>query len=208
MSTQRELVGVVGYFRHPNELIHATEKVRDAKYKSFDAFTPYPVHGLDHAQGLKRSPLPYVTLGAGLAGFCCAFLLQYLTSAMSWPLNVGGKPLNSWQAFVPIMFELTVLFAGLATVGAMFFLNGLPNIKKKAFDPAITRDKFALMIDAPPAPKVSHHEDDEDDIDEAEVARLKAIEARYKAFDENEAKEFLKKAGAVEVRSVYAEGWF
>jgi hypothetical protein len=184
-------------------LIHGTEMVRDAKYQSFDAFTPYPVHGLEHAAGLKRSPLPFVTLGAGLTGFICAFALQYWTSVIDWPINVAGKPLNSWPAFVPVMFELTVLFGGLATVGAMFVLNGLPNLKKKAFDPAITRDRFALMIDAPRVVEIN-----EEEMDDEEIAKIRAKAARFKAFDENEAKEFLKKAGATEVRSVYAEGWF
>lgn len=144
-----KLAGVVGFFDNPGALIEATKKVRAANVASFDCYTPYPIHGLDKVQGLKRSPLPFVTLGAGLTGFMCACALQYWTSAVDWPLNVGGKPLWSWPAFVPIMFELTVLFAGLATVGAMFLINGLPNTKKRAFDPNITRDRFAIMIDAP-----------------------------------------------------------
>ncbi|MGZ3708324.1 MAG: DUF3341 domain-containing protein, partial [Bdellovibrionota bacterium] len=143
-SSARQLTGVIGFFADPDQLIEATQKVRDARYEHFDAFTPYPVHGLEAAQGLKRSPLPFVTFGAGLTGACCGFLLEYWTSAVDWPLIVGGKPFNSWPAFVPIMFEATVLFAGLATVGAMFLLNGLPNLRRKIFDPAITRDKFAL----------------------------------------------------------------
>ncbi|MGZ3697522.1 MAG: quinol:electron acceptor oxidoreductase subunit ActD, partial [Bdellovibrionota bacterium] len=98
-------------------------------------------------------------------------------------------------AFVPIMFEATVLFAGLATVGAMFLLNGLPNLRRKIFDPAITRDKFALVIEAP----LPVEEDDE---------AKKKKSAAYKKFEESEAANFLKSAGAVEVRTVYAEGWF
>ncbi|MBC7693290.1 MAG: DUF3341 domain-containing protein [Methylotenera sp.] len=203
ITPQRELAGVVGFFESPEVLIHGMEKVRDAKYQCFDAFTPFPVHGLEHAQGLKRSPLPFVTLFAGLTGFACAFGLQYWTSVVDWPINVAGKPLNSWPAFVPILFELTVLFAGLATVGAMFALNGLPNMKKKSFDPGITRDRFAIMIDAPRV-----YEINEEEMDENEIAKIKAKTARFKPFDENEAKEFLKKAGATEVRSVYSEGWF
>ena len=120
----KQLAGVIGYFEDDHDLIHAMEQVREAKYQYFDAFTPYPVHGLDAAQGLKRSPLPFVTFAAGITGCTLGFLLQYWTSAVDWPINVGGKPMNSWPAFIPVTFECTVLFAGLATVGAMFLLNG------------------------------------------------------------------------------------
>ena len=98
---------------------------------------------------LKRSPIPFVTFIAGLTGCALAFLFKYWTSAVDWPINVGGKPFNSWPAFVPIMFELTVLFAGLCTVGAMFAFNGLPNVRRKIFDPALTRDRYAIVIEAP-----------------------------------------------------------
>lgn len=192
----RHLAGVIGIFENPKSLIHAMEKVRDARYENFDAFTPYPVHGLEAAQGLKRSPLPYITFTAGLTGTSLAFLLQYWTSAVDWPLIVGGKPLNSWPAFVPVMFELTVLFAGLATVGALFVFCGLPNNRRKIFDPSITRDKFAIVIEAPTP------------VDEDDVEASQAKSADYKKFEEKEASEFLKRAGAKEVRSVYAEGWF
>lgn len=187
-STQlaRPLAGVIGFFEEPSTLLAATAKVRDAKYQDFDVFTPYPIHGMDHAMGLKRSPLPYVTFVAGAMGCLLAFLFQYWTSAVDWPLNVGGKPLNSWPAFVPVMFELTVLFAALSTVGAMFAMNGLPNMKRKVFDPGITRDRFALVIEA--------------GVDE--------VKPGFKKFDEAEAKSLLTKLGAKEVRTVYTEGWF
>lgn len=191
-ATQQKMAGVIGFFETPTALIDGMKQVRGAKYKSFDAFTPFPVHGLDAAQGLKRSPLPYVTFVAAIAGCTLGFLLQYWTSAIDWPLNVGGKPFNSWPAFVPVMFELTVLLAGLCTVGAMFALNGLPNTKRKIFDPGITRDKLALFIEAPL---------DEEEADESR-------EKGFKAFSEGEAVEFLKRAGAKEVRTVYTEGWF
>lgn len=203
-EAERQLAGVVGFYNDSHSLMDATVKVRDANYRSFDTFTPYPVHGLEQAQGLKRSPLPWVTFFAGLTGLACAFALQYWTSAVDWPINIGGKPLNSWPAFVPVMFELTILFAGLSTVGAMFFLNGLPNMKKKAFDSSITRDRFAIMIDVPETPSSEAIEE----MDDHELAKFKSESARFKAFDEREAAEFLKKSGATEVRSVYAEGWF
>jgi hypothetical protein len=194
-TTEPTLAGVIGYFGAPDTLIKATRQVRDARYQYFDVFTPYPIHGMDAAQGLKRSPLPFVTFIAGLTGGSLGFLIQYWTSAVDWPLNVGGKPFNSWPAFIPITFELTVLFAGLATVGAMFLFNGLPNLRRKSFDPGLTNDKFALVIEAPLLV-------DEDDA----YAVRKA--AQFKKFDEAEAADFLRKLGAQDVRTVYTEGWF
>ncbi len=98
---------------------------------------------------------------------------------MSWPVIVGGKPFNSWPAFVPVMFEGTILFAGLFTVGAMFLANRLPNITKKAFDPSLTRDRFALLIEAPtPSQAVSYKK------------------RGYREFSESDAKDMLKKVGA------------
>lgn len=189
----KQLTAVVGFFEDPEALLQATKKIRDARYRDFDAFTPYPVHGLEAAQGLKRSSLPYVTFIAGLSGCSLGFLLQYWTSAVDWPIIVGGKPLNSWPAFVPIMFECTILFAGLATFGAMLLFNGLPNLGRKIFDPSITRDRFALAIEAPL------------DVEEEEEG---GGTVGFKKFDESEAVDLLKKAGAKEVRSVYSEGWF
>lgn len=203
-AKQPKLAGVVGFFTTASALMEATKKVRDANYESFDAFSPYPVHGLEKAQGLKRSPLPFVTLGAGLTGLMSAMLLQGWTSVTDWPLNVGGKPLWSWPAFVPIFFELTILFAGLCTVGAMFLLNGFPNTKKRAFDNNITRDRFAIMIDAP----TLKTKEEIDDMDDSELARYQARLARFKPFDESEAKAYLQGIGAQEVKSVEARGWF
>jgi len=185
-SGGKQLAGVIGFFDDPHSLIAATEKVRDAKYRDFDAYTPFPVHGLLTAQGLERSTLPFVTFAAGLTGCTIGFLLQYWTSAVDWPLNIAGKPFNSLPAFIPVIFELTILFAGLSTVAGMFIINQLPNLKRKAFDPSITRDRFALVIE----PNAKTHD------------------TQYKPFNEVEAQEFLKKTGAKEVRSVYSEGWF
>ncbi|MFZ9595569.1 MAG: DUF3341 domain-containing protein [Bdellovibrionia bacterium] len=187
-TEQKTLAGVIGFFDDPHALMKATEKVRDARYRDFDAYTPYPVHGLIEAQGLKRSPLPFVTFAGGLTGLTLGFLLQYWTSAVDWPLIVGGKPFNSLAAFIPVMFECTILFAGLSTVAGMFIINGLPNTKKKAFDPSLTRDRFALVIEPPSKPY--------------------SPGGAFKEFNEAEASEFLKKTGAKEVRSVYSEGWF
>lgn len=183
------LSGVIGFFDEPDSLLEATAKVRDSKYKDFDCFTPYAVHGLEHAQGLKASLVPYVTGFAAFTGTACAFLWQYNASATWWPHIIGGKPFNSIPAFVPIMFEMSVLFGGIATFLAMIFFNRLPNLSKRSFDPSITDNRFAIVIESP---KVDEHDD----------------EAPVVQFSPDEAEQFLKSLGAKDVRKVYEEGWF
>lgn len=139
---------VVGYYFSPEDIIEATQKVRDRGFKKFDAFTPFPVHGIDAALGIKRSALPYFSFGAACAGFMTAVGLQVWTHLYSWPLNVGGKPLFALPAYIPIIFELTVLFCGLVTAGVMFtFFLRLPCFGKPVFHPDITNDRFAIAIE-------------------------------------------------------------
>src|SRR5262245_59599728 len=109
---------VVGSFSEPDGLLAAVATLRGAGVTIYDVFTPYPVHGLDQAMGIRRTRLPFVTLLAGLTGLCFALVFQYYTAVFDWPLDVGGKPENSTLAFVPVCFELTVLIGGLGTVGA------------------------------------------------------------------------------------------
>ena len=137
--------GVVGMWMDDHELIVAAAKVREAGYKKFDAITPFPVHGLEEAIGIKRSMLPWVTFFAALVGLASAVALEYWTSAVDFPLNVGGKPFFSGPAFVPIMFELTILFAALSTVVAMFVLMRMPKIDPPIIDPDLTSHKFAIF---------------------------------------------------------------
>lgn len=177
-----ELSGVVGFYNSPEDLLEGMRKVRESKFELIDAFTPFPVHGLDDVQGLRRSRLPYITFIFGLTGAVCGFALQYWTSAQSWALNVGGRPFNSWPAFIPVTFELTILFAGISTFIGMLAINRLPNISKRAFDPSITRDRFAIWIGAPKKDSAS--------------------------FSEADAKSALQASGAQEVQTVYEEGWF
>jgi len=139
---------VVGYYFQPGEILVAAEKARLRNFKNFDTFTPFPVHGIEKAQGLKRSSLPYVSFVAGCAGLMAAVGLQVWTHLYSWPMNIGGKPLAAIPAYVPIFFELTVLFAGVTTVVVMFtHYCGLPNFSKPIFHPDITNDRFALAIE-------------------------------------------------------------
>ena len=141
-------LGVLGLFKSESEIIEAAKQARAKGFERYDAFTPYPVHGLDDAMGIQRSFLPWVTFVAGVTGTFTALALQIGTSAYDWPLNVGGKPLISLPAFIPITFELTVLFGGLATVGALFAVCGLPALKAPVLHPRITNDRFGLFIPA------------------------------------------------------------
>ena len=146
MARKKYISGVAGIWLDDHELVHAAAKVRQAGYSKFDAITPFPVHGIEEAIGIRRSVIPWVTFVAGLAGMCGGLLLQYWTSAVDWPINVGGKPFFSGPAFVPITFELTILFAALLSVGSLFILCGLPKVDPPIIDPDLTSHKFALFI--------------------------------------------------------------
>ena len=138
--------GVVGIWHDDHDLVIAARKVREAGYVKFDAITPFPVHGIEEAIGIKRSIIPWVTFFAGLTGLSSGLALTYWTSAVDWPINVGGKPFFSGPAFTPIMFELTILFAALFSVAALIILCGLPKIDPPILDPDLTSHKFALFI--------------------------------------------------------------
>jgi hypothetical protein len=138
--------GAVAYFKNPKELVEAAKSARAKGFSEVETYSPFPIHGMETILGLKPSIVPWATLIGGLAGFALATHLQIWTSAYDWPINVGGKPLVSLPAFLPIMFELTVLLAGLATAAFMFFLNGLPNFKPNPLSPRVTDDRFALYI--------------------------------------------------------------
>ncbi|MDP1832859.1 MAG: DUF3341 domain-containing protein [Geothrix sp.] len=166
---------VLGLFDTPNALMKAIPQVRVANLGTVEAYTPYPIHGMDEALGLRRSPLGGMVLVMGILGALTAFGFQYWISAIDYPIVTGGKPPSSWEAFIPIMFEVMVLFATFtAGLGMLFLLNklpffGHPVLSSKAIT-GITRDRYGL-----------------------------AIEAESEAFDSTAAAQALKEAGAVEV---------
>ncbi len=142
----RRVSGLCGFFKDDVALLKAADEAYKGGYRRFDVISPFPIHGMDDAMRLRRSWIPYVTFVAGLTGCGIALGLQWYTSAWDWPINVGGKPMFSLPAFVPILFELTVLIGGLATAGALFFACGLPKIDPPIIDPDLTSHKFALFI--------------------------------------------------------------
>jgi hypothetical protein len=138
---------VTGVFDRPEALLAATRGAREAGLPVVDAYTPFPVHGLDEAMGLRRSRLGVACFLFGLAGAALALGAQVWTSATDWPLNVGGKPFDSLPAFVPIAFEVTVLFAGLGVVLALFLRCGLgPGRRECLAAPRVTDDRFVLVL--------------------------------------------------------------
>lgn len=142
----KKIGGVAGIWLDDHELVKAAAKVRDGGFKKWDAITPFPVHGLEAAMGLPRSWIPYVTFGAGVTGACAGLGLTFWTSAVDWAINVGGKPFFSGPAFIPITFELTILFAALASVGTLIAVCGLPKVDPPIIDKDLTSHKFAIFI--------------------------------------------------------------
>jgi hypothetical protein len=144
--------GILAEFATPADLHHACERVRDAGFTRWDAHTPFPVHGLEQAMGLRRSPLPWIVLVMGLTGAAVGFLFQWWVHAVAYPLVISGKPFFSWPAFIPITFEVSVLFAALGAVVGMLGLNRLPMhyhplFRSTVFE-RVTDDAFFISIES------------------------------------------------------------
>ena len=171
------IFGVMAQFDDVTTLMRAARRVRESGYTRTDAFTPFPVHGLDDELGVRKTVLPKLVLGAGILGAFAGFGMQYFAMVIHYPLNIGGKPLNSWPAFIPITFEVTILFAALTAVIGMLALNGLPQPYHPVFNirnfERASEDQFFLCIESDD-PK----------------------------FDAAEARDLLSAAGAVEVTDV------
>jgi hypothetical protein len=153
MSERRsQLFGVMGEFSTPEDLLAATKKAREAGYKHLEAYTPFPVEGLSEAVGFKWTAVPLLTLMGGVGGGLTGFGLQYWVAAITYPINIGGRPLNSWPAFIPVTFELTVLGASIFAVFGMLALNKLPQPYHPVFNverfAQASTDKFFLCIEA------------------------------------------------------------
>ncbi len=177
MSKGKEYYGILAEFETPAKLYKACEKVRDSGYKHWDAYTPFPVHGLEKAMGVPPSKVPWIVLVCGLLGAGSGMLMQWWMNAVDYPLVISGKPLFSWPAFIPVTFEMAILFSAFGAVFGMLVLNRLPEyyhplFRSKAFE-RVTDDKFFI-----------------------------AIEARDPKFDPDKTGEFLKSIGAVQVELI------
>jgi hypothetical protein len=139
---------LVSTFAHEQDILAATTAARENGYSIIDVYTPYAVHGLDKAMGLRPSRLPWICFGLGITGAIAKLWYQIWTSATSWPVNVGGKPLKSVPAFVPVTFEIMVLFAGVGTVLAFFFISRLrPGKRPKVNYQGVSDDRFVLVLE-------------------------------------------------------------
>jgi len=146
------LYGLMAEFTTPKELVDGTRAVYEAGYRNFDAYSPMPIEEAAEAMGLHKSRLPFLVLLGGIFGGLSGFGMAYWTSVIDLPLNVAGRPLNSWPAFIPITFETTILFAAFAAVFGMIALNGLPQPYHPVFNherfAMASRDRFFVCIEA------------------------------------------------------------
>lgn len=162
--------GIAGIFDDEHALLAAAKKAYSLGHRRFETLSPFPIHGMDDAMGLERSPVPWFSFIFGSLGCIFGLGIQWWMSAVSWPLNVGGKPMFSLPAFIPVTFELTVLFSALCTIAGMLWLCDLPKVDPPIMHPDLTSHKFALFI------PVNDH-----------------------GYDESKAKEFFKSMGATEI---------
>jgi hypothetical protein len=173
------LYGLLAEFTTPADLLEATRRARQAGYRHLEAYTPFPVEGLAEALDFHRTSIPLVVLLGGLGGALGGYFLQYWINVVHYPLNVGGRPLYSWPAFIPVTFELTILGAALAAVLGMLALNGLPM-------------PYHPLFNVPRFEKASSD------------GFFLCIEARDPRFDRTETRHFLAGLSAYEVSEVEA----
>ena len=144
--------GLIAEFHDADQLVSAAKRTVDAGYRKIDAFTPFPVHGLAEAIRFKDNRVQLLVLAGGIMGAIAGFGLQYWVNVIAYPLNAGGKPYLSWPAFIPVTFEMTILFAALAAVVGSFALNGLPEPHHPVFNAPrfalASRDRFFLLVEA------------------------------------------------------------
>jgi len=149
---QPRIAGLVAEFDGPEALLAAAAKIREAGYSRFDAHSPFPVHGMERAMGIRPTILPWLVLGAGILGGAAALLLQWWTNAVNYPLVISGKPLFSLPANIPVTFELIVLFSAFAAFGGVLVLNLLPQYWHPAFSAKrfvrVTSDGFFISVEA------------------------------------------------------------
>lgn len=179
MSNSEKVFGTLAEFKHPGDLMKAAEKVRDAGFLKWDSYSPFPIHGLDDAMGLKPSKLGWIVLLHSLMGFFGGLSLILFTMGFDYPMNISGKPIFNFPAFVPVTFELTILLSAFGAVFGMFFLNNLPRHNHPLFG----SERFAKATDD---------------------GFFICIEAEDSQFDAAKVEKLLKDAGAIHLEEVAA----
>src|ERR1700716_1979170 len=151
-QSKHRLYGVMAQFDTPSALVAAAGETYPAGYRRANGYSPFPIEELSDAIGFKRTTLPLIVLAGGIIGALGGFFMQYWMEVIDYPINVGGKPFNSWPAFIPITFECTVLCAAFAAVFGMLALNKLPQPYHPVFNAPnfalATRDRFFLVVEA------------------------------------------------------------
>lgn len=151
-ATEGMTYALVAEFESPEQLMDAAEAAKQAGYRKLDAYSPFPIHGLSEAIGFKDTRVPWIVFCCGLIGCLTGYTLQWYTSVIDYPLNVGGKPLNSLPAFIPVSYECTILFAAFGAVFGMLGLNGLPKPYHSIFNTPnferASQDRFFLAIES------------------------------------------------------------
>ena len=149
---EEPVYGLLAEFTSAEQLLDATRRAYAAGYRAMDAYAPFPIEGLAEALGSHTNAVRFIALGGGIVGGLSGLALQLWIHTSALPINVGGRPLASWPSFVPVTFELTVLFSGLAILTSLLVLNGLPQPYHPVFNVAefarATRDRFFLCIQA------------------------------------------------------------
>jgi hypothetical protein len=150
--TEKTLYGLMIEFTDPDSLVSAARRLKAAGYRHLDAYTPFPVEGLGEELGTKSQPVALITLLGGIAGGVTGYFMQWYSAVVDYPINVGGRPFHSAPSFIPITFELTILFAAIAAVFGQLLLNGLPRPYHPVFNvPRFLRasqDRFFLCVEA------------------------------------------------------------
>ena len=180
-KTATNSIAVIAEFKNPSILLKAAAKVREAKYTKFDCYSPFPIHGMNEAMGLRPSNLGWIVFFVGISSAALAYLLQWWVHTQAYPLIYSGKPFNSYQAWVIVIFEMTILFSGFATFFGMLLLNGLPRWHQPIFE----------------SKKLLQRASDD--------GFLLGIEAIDPNFSENETKAFLQELGAIDMEVVHSE---
>ncbi len=174
---ESQLYGYLAEFSNVDAILTAAVKVREAGFKNWDVHTPFPVHGMDKAMGIRPTILPWISMVCGMTGTSVGLLMQWWMNAVDYPYMISGKPYFSLPAFIPVIFELTILFGALSTVAGVIGLCGLP----KLYHPLITSERFLKVTD-----------------DKFFIS----IEANDPKFDKHSTKDFLTSLGSDAVEEV------
>ncbi|MDZ7718870.1 MAG: DUF3341 domain-containing protein [Balneolaceae bacterium] len=177
-DSEKAVYGILAEFRNPKELTDASKAIVESGYRHFDTFSPFPIHGIDKAMNLKKSKLGWIVAGHGLLGLAGAFAMIYFMMTVDYPMNISGKTFFNIPAWVPVMFELTVLLSAFGAVFGMFFLNGLPKLNH----PLFSSDNFKKATDD---------------------GFFVCIESNDPQFEEEKVARFLKDSGATNIETIY-----